>query len=88
LNDWIRLAEPVRELIDSKYGHLKSAEERMRAAEEENVLFSIERLRTYDGVQRRLAEGTLRLHAWFFKIASGELFVYQPEQKQFESIAQ
>jgi hypothetical protein len=29
----------------------------------------------------------LRLHAWFFKIATGELFAYQPEQKQFVPIA-
>ena len=59
----------------------------MRGAEAENVLFSIERLHTYPCVQRKLAEGALRLHAWFFKIATGDLFVYQPEQKQFEPIS-
>lgn len=86
LHDWIRLAAPVRELINSKYEHLQDAE-RLRAAEEENVLFSIEQLHTYECVSRRLQEGTLRLHAWFFKIVTGELFVYQPELKQFEPIS-
>jgi carbonic anhydrase len=87
LHGWVRLAGPVRDLINTKYEHLKSAEARVRAAEEENVLFSIERLHTYECVARRLQEGALRLHAWFFKIASGELFAYNPEIKQFEPIS-
>jgi carbonic anhydrase len=86
LNSWVSLAAPVREVMQTKYAELKG-EERMRVAEEENVLFSIERLHTYECVQRRLTEGNLRLHAWFFKIATGELFVYNPELKQFEPIA-
>jgi len=84
LNNWIRLATPVRDLIKTKYEHLRATEARVRAAEEENVLFAIECLHTYECVQRKLKEGALRLHAWFFKIATAELFVYQPEQQQFE----
>jgi carbonic anhydrase len=86
LHKWVELAAPVRDLIESKYQHLKEPEDRHRAAEEENVLFSIEQLRTYPCVERRLAEGSLRLHAWFFKIATGELFAYEPDQKQFVPI--
>ena len=88
LHNWVQLAAPVRDLINTKYEHLNDPEARIRAAEEENVLFAIERLHSYDCVQRKLAEGTLRLHAWFFKIASGELFAYQPDQKQFVPITQ
>lgn len=83
LHSWVKLASPVRELIETKYQHLTSSEERIRAAEEENVLFAIEQLHTYPCVERRLAEGSLRLHAWFFKIGTGELFAYDPEAKQF-----
>ena len=83
LDRWIDLAAPVRNLIESKYQHLKTHEEKIRAAEEENVLFSIERLRSYFCVRQKLSEGALRLHAWFFKIGSAELFAYDPAQKQF-----
>jgi carbonic anhydrase len=86
LHSWVELAAPVRELIETKYQHLTNPEERARAAEEENVLFSIEQLHTYACVARRLAEGSLRLHAWFFKISTGELFAYDPEKKQFMPI--
>jgi carbonic anhydrase len=88
LRNWIALARPVRDLIEQNYTHLKTDAERLRAAEEENVLFSIERLHQYACVARRLAEGSLRLHAWFFKIASAELFAYDPEQRQFHPITE
>ena len=86
LRKWISLAEPVRETIERNYNHLSSEVDRIRAAEEENVLFSIEQLQGYPGVARRLQEGSLRLHAWFFKIDSAELFGYDPENRQFQLI--
>jgi carbonic anhydrase len=88
LRNWISLALPVRKVIERDYGYLKDPIERMRAAEEENVLFSIEQLQTYPCVTKRLNEGTLRLHAWFFKIDTADLFAYEPETRQFQMISE
>jgi carbonic anhydrase len=86
LSNWISLADPVRDAINRDYNHLQTPLDRIRAAEEENVLFSIERLHSYPSVTRKLQEGTLRLHAWFFKIDTAELFGYDPEDRQFQII--
>lgn len=86
LSKWISLAKPVKDLIESNYVYLKDEEERLRAAEEENVLFSVDQLYTYPCVARRLNEGTLRLHAWFFRIDTAELFAYDPDTRQFQAI--
>jgi carbonic anhydrase len=83
LREWLALAAPVRQVLQTEYHHLKSNAERTTAAAEENVLFALENLRTYPVVQARLADGSLRLHGWFFKIASAELFAFDPETKQF-----
>ena len=77
------LAAPVRQVLQTEYQHLKSHAERTTAAAEENVLFALENLHTYPVVQSRLADGSLRLHGWFFKIASAELFAFDPATKQF-----
>ena len=76
---------PLRCARSSKleYSHLKSHAERATAAAEENVLFALENLRSYSTVQSRLADGSLRLHGWFFKIATAELFAFDPDSKQF-----
>jgi len=83
LRDWLALALPVRRVLQSEYSHLVSREERTIAAAEENVLFALENLHSYVAVQSRLDEGSLQLHGWFFKIATAELFAYDPGTKQF-----
>ena len=87
LRDWLSLALPVRHVLQTQYAHLKSHEEQVTTAGEENVLFALENLHSYAGVQRRLQDGSLRLHGWFFKIASAELFAFDPDTKQFLPLA-
>ena len=84
---WIEVAAPVRDVIEREYAHLSEPEDRQRAAEEENVLFGLESLHTYPAVQRRLADGSLHLHGWFFHIALGELFAYDAALAQFGPIS-
>jgi carbonic anhydrase len=86
LRQWLSLAEPVRAMVEKDYSHLKTAEARSNAAAEENVLFALDNLHSYHCVQERLADGSLQVHGWFFKIASAELFAYDPESRQFQRI--
>lgn len=83
LRDWLNLASPVRETLKRDYAHLQNHEARSTAAAGENVLFGLDNLHSYPCVQERLMDGTLRLHGWFFKIATAELFAYDPETRQF-----
>jgi carbonic anhydrase len=83
LRDWLKLASPVLETLNKDYAHLHAPSERETAAAEENVLFGLDNLHSYPCVQDRLMEGSLRLHGWFFKIATAELFAYDPETRQF-----
>jgi carbonic anhydrase len=83
LRDWLNLAAPALETIKQRYAHLHERTAQETAAAEENVLFGLENLQSYPCVRERLANGTLRLHAWFFKIATAELFAYSPETNRF-----
>lgn len=83
LAEWLKLVAPVRDVVEKQYRHLTHEAERLRAAEEENVLFAVENLHTYPCVQTRLDKGALHLHAWFFKIATAELFAYDADLRQF-----
>ena len=83
LDGWLSLAAPVRAAVLLRYQHLTNLDEQVDAAGKENVLYALESLQTYPGVKRRLDEGKLRLHAWFFKIATAELSAYDPAAQQF-----
>jgi carbonic anhydrase len=88
LRDWLSLATPVLETLKKEYAHLKTDAERSTAAAQENVLFALDNLHSYSCVQERLMDGSLRLHGWFFKIVTAELFAYDPETRQFTPLLQ
>jgi len=83
LRAWLEIASPVRRLIERDYRHLANVDARMTAAGQENVLFALENLHTYPIVAARLSAGKLRLHGWFFKIATAQMFAYDPSSQQF-----
>jgi len=86
LRDWLKVAAPVQETMKKDYAHLREINERETAAAEENVLFGLDNLHSYPCVQERLGDGSLQLHGWFFKIATAELFAYDPETRQFSPL--
>ena len=86
LRDWLNLAAPVLDTLKKNYSHLHEAGARETAAAEENVLFGLDNLHSYSCVQERLMDGSLRLHGWFFKIATAQLFAYDPETRQFSPL--
>ncbi len=86
LRDWLKLARPVLDTMKTEYAHLTETVDRENAAAEENVLFGLDNLHSYPCVQNRLMNGSLRLHGWFFKIATAELFAYDPETRQFSPL--
>jgi carbonic anhydrase len=83
LRDWLNLAAPVVATLKKDYAHMHETGARQTAAAEENVLFGLDNLHSYPCVQDRLMDGSLRLHGWFFKIATAELFAYDPATRQF-----
>src|SRR5882724_11986981 len=86
LQEWIVTAAPVLELMDRHYQHLTDRIERITAAAGENDLFALENLHTYPAIATRLSDGTLRLHGWFFEIATAKLFAYDLSTQQFQPI--
>jgi carbonic anhydrase len=80
--DFLRHAESTRRIVRSKYAHL-SGDDLLDAAVEENVLVQIENLQTHPAVAEALASDKLKLHAWTYDIASGEVYAYDDEANQF-----
>jgi carbonic anhydrase len=82
ISRWLAESAPIPKLIDERYGYL-DGEARMNAAVQENVLVQLENLRSFEFVTRRLDSGRLKMSGWVFKIASGDIFDYDPVSEQF-----
>ena len=51
-----------------------------------NVLVQLEHLMTYPIVRERVAAKTLHLSGWWFDIATGDMYCYEPSSRAFEII--
>lgn len=87
VKDWLVYAEATRQIVRTSYGGL-AVEDQINVAVQENVLVQIEHLRTHPAIAARLARADLGLHAWVYKIATGEVFAYDSEVGQFSPVGE
>jgi carbonic anhydrase len=85
ISGWISLAQDVADNVKKKHAHL-DRDQMLRMMEQRAVLKSIEMLRTFPFVREREADGRLRLHGWFYGIASGVLSVYDEKADRFMDV--
>ncbi len=55
-------------------------------AVQNHVLAQLLRLRSYPCVARRLAEGHLRLHGWYYEVGTGAVRAHRPDTDAFEAL--
>src|SRR5437588_393881 len=82
MRDWLRHADAAKKIVETNYAAL-SGDDRWTVMAEENVLVQVDNLRTHPCVAAGLAAGGLQLHAWVYKMETGQVFAYDPESGQF-----
>lgn len=82
---WLGHAEATRRIMKENYAHLQGSA-RLTATVEENVLVQLENLRTHPSVAVGLSRNNLKLHGWVYKIETGQVFAFDPEQHEFVPI--
>lgn len=82
VRQWLDHAQATAEIVCGCYGHLVG-DARWKVLAQENVLVQLEHLRTHPAVAAALAAGDLKLHAWVYKMETGEMFAYDPSTGQF-----
>lgn len=82
---WLGNAEATRRIIEQNYTHLEG-NALLTATVQENVLVQLDHLRTLPSVAAALSSRKVRLHGWVYKIETGEVFAYDPDERQFAPI--
>lgn len=83
---WLNHAEATSRIIKENYGHITDPQARLTATVEENVLVQLENLRTHPSVLAAMGRKELRLHGWVYKFETGQVFAFNPQHGQFESV--
>jgi carbonic anhydrase len=85
VRSWLQHAETTRRIIAENYGQLSGAE-LLDAAIQEHVLVQIENLQTHPVVAAALQRGELTLHAWVYRLESGQILAFSSETEAFEPL--
>jgi carbonic anhydrase len=83
---WLKYAGATSQIVRENYSHL-SGDDLITATAEENVLVQLEHLHTLPVIAARLGRGAIRLHAWMYKLATGQMFAYDSDERQFRAFA-
>jgi carbonic anhydrase len=79
---WLDSAKHARDVIQMlPLG--ATPEEQANAISKLSVLKQIDNLKTYPIVQKRLQEGDLNLHAWYFDIRHADVYTYDFEKHDY-----
>lgn len=82
---WLEHAEATRQIIAENYSQLTGAEQ-LEIAVREHVLVQVENLQTHPSVAVKLQRGDLTLHAWIYRMETGEILAYSSTDGGFESL--
>ncbi|MFZ2300931.1 MAG: carbonic anhydrase [Gallionella sp.] len=84
---WLGIAEDARQRVLKELPG-KPPEIQARACEQASILKSLENLMSYPWISRRVSEGKLALHGWYFDMENGALMQYDSDAGEFREIEQ
>jgi carbonic anhydrase len=84
---WLDLGQEAKKVAMLAYKH-ESKEKMLRYTEKISVVYQIDNLLTYPAIKRRVEEGTLFLHAWYYHMENGDIEYYDDENYEFKPLGQ
>lgn len=85
IGNWMSIIEPAAKAVGARGS--RSFQEYVTALEQTSAVKTLDNLMTFPYVRRRVEAGEMHLHAAYFGVATGDLSVYDPEQKKFVRVA-
>lgn len=87
LQKWLKFGEEAKKMVLLTAESTTPKEELYGLAEKVSVIYQLEHLMTYPFIKKRVDDGKLELHGWYFKMETGELWFYNTEQYKFTPLA-
>lgn len=75
---WLQHAETTRRIMLENYKQLSGVAQ-LEVAIQEHVLVQIENIQTHPAVAVKLQRGELTLHAWIYRLETGEMLAYSSQ---------
>lgn len=85
---WLQHSSILVKHLEIRHPEAIDPSSKLKHLTQDNVLLQIEHLKEHPSVRKRLAEGTLKIHGWYYEIDTGEVHIYNAEKGRFISFEQ
>ncbi len=85
INAWMDIAEPAKKQVLKEYPNA-SSEEHAHHCEKASLQISLQNLLTFPWIKKRVEKQQLRLHGWYFDLATGKLEQYDSATSEFKPL--
>lgn len=86
LHAWLQYAAPSYERYKQTHANKQTPLAPHNGLSQINVLQQLDHLKTYPVVKNRLDQGKLRLHGWWFDLATADVYQHEQDSDAFELI--
>jgi carbonic anhydrase len=83
---WLELGKQAKEYTLLGTIDKKNKEQILRTTERISIKYQLENLLSYPEIYRKVNEGTLDIHGWYYKIEDGSIEYYDGESCSFKAI--
>lgn len=87
LKRWLQFGEEAKQMALKVAKPGTPEKDLYSIAEQISVIYQLEHILTFPGVKKRVDNGSLVLHGWYYKIETGEVTYYDPEAYQFKPLS-
>lgn len=85
LDQWTAVAEPAARTVLAEMPEA-DLDDQSCACSRRALVTSLENLKTYPWVAKRIEQDQLKTHGWYFNLSTGDLEQYQQQEKTFETL--
>jgi len=82
---WLELGAEAKKVAMLAYKN-GSKEEMLRYTEKISVIYQLDNLLTYPAVKKRVENGTLHLHGWYYNMENGKIYYYDNKAYEFKEL--
>jgi len=86
VHKWLELGKKAKEYTLSNITDKHTNEDKLRITEKISIKHQLENLLTYPEVFKRVKEGKLGIHGWYYKIENGNIEYYDVEENIFKPL--
>lgn len=89
VNAWLDHARPALNRLEKIAETIQPKQPiNLRELTQENILLQIEHLKTHPTVKKKMTEGNLRIHGWYYEFETGEVYLYNELENKFIAFEQ